>query len=154
MLQVVPVHQNEMHSRGGSCEHEEGLGGSGGTCGSITTGDNNPLFLELGSEDRAAARSETMGLEIPSTEATELREALWVQTATLQVQVCIKEQMHAQMEQLSISLNQQHSSQQELLEALHVTAWGFGHGLGSGLDAWARIAMGQEEWSNGEEDKE
>ena len=61
-------------------------------------GDNNPLFLELGSEDRAEVRSETVGSEIPGTKATELTEALWVQTATMQVQACIKEQMCTQME--------------------------------------------------------
>ena len=57
------------------------------------------------------------------------------------------------MEQLSISLDQHQNSQQELLEALQVTAWGFGHRLGLGLDTWARIAAGQEEWSEGEEDE-
>ena len=61
-------------------------------------GDNNPLFLELGSEDREEVRSETVGSEIPSTKATELTEALWVQTAMMQVQACIKEQMCTQME--------------------------------------------------------
>ena len=30
---------------------------------------------------------------------------------------------------------------------------GFGHGLGSGLETWAGIAMGREEWSEGEEDE-
>ena len=78
-------------------------------------GDDNPLFLELGSEDGAEARSETAGLEIPGTEATELMEALQVQMATMQVQAHIKEWMCTQMEQLSISLNQHRFSQQELL---------------------------------------
>ena len=58
------------------------------------------------------------------------------------------------MEQLLISLDQHCSTQQELLEALHLTAQSFGHGLGLGLDTWAGIATGWEEWSEGEEDKE
>ena len=33
-------------------------------------------------------------------------------------------------------------------------AQGFGNGLGSGLDTWAGIATGQEEWSKGDEDEE
>ena len=33
-------------------------------------------------------------------------------------------------------------------------AQSFGHGLGLELDVWARITMGQEEWSKGEEDEE
>ena len=71
----------------------------------------------------------------------------------MQGQACIEEWLCARMEQLSISLNQHQNSQQELLEALQIAAWGFRHGLGSGLDTWARIAMGREEWSEGEEDK-
>ena len=49
--------------------------------------------------------------------ATELKEALWVQTTAMQGQACIEEQLCTQMEQLSISLDQHRSSQQELLEA-------------------------------------
>ena len=58
------------------------------------------------------------------------------------------------MEQLLISLNQHHSTQQELLEALHLVAWGFEYGLGVELDTRAGIATGLEEWSEGEEDEE
>ena len=112
------------------------------------------MFLESESEDGAKARTETAGLEIHRIMATELTEALQAQMTVMQGQACIEEWLCGQMEQLSISLNQHHSLQQELLEALHGMAWGFGHGLGSGLDAWARIAMGWEEWSKGEEDKE
>ena len=57
------------------------------------------------------------------------------------------------MEQLLISLDQHWNSQQELLEALQVAVWGFRHGLGLGLETWARIATGWEEWSEGEEDE-
>ena len=128
--------------------------------GPLQWGDNEPLFLELESEDGAEVRMETAGLEIPGNAATELTEALQVQTEALQVQTmtmqgqaCIEEWLCTQMEQLSISLDQHHSSQQ-LLEALHVAVWGFRHGLGSGLDAWAGIATGWEEWSEGEEDEE
>ena len=106
-------------------------------------GDDNPLFLESGSEDGAEVRLEMAGLEIPGTEATEFTEALQAQMAMMQVQVCIEEWMCAQMEQLLSSLDQHCSSQQELLEVLHVMAWGFRHELGLGLDMWAGIAMGQ-----------
>ena len=92
---------------------------------------------------------ETVGSEIPGTKAMELTEALWAQMAMMQGQACIEEQMCTQMEQLSISLNQHRFTQQELLEALHLMAWGFRYGLGSGLDLWARIATSQEEWSKG-----
>ena len=114
-------------------------------------GEDEPLFLE--SEDGAEARTEMVGLEIPSSVATELMEALWAQTSAMQGQACIEERLCAQMEQLSISLDQHWNSQQELLQALQVVAQGFGHGLGSGLDAWVRITGGWEEWSEGEEDK-
>ena len=122
--------------------------------GQLQWGDDNPLFLELGSEDRVEVRSEMAGSEIPSTEVMELTEALWAQMAMMQVQACIKEQMCAQMESLLISLDQHHSSQQVLFEVLHATAQGFGHGLGSGLDTWAGIATGWDRWSEGEEDEE
>ena len=38
VLQMLCVHQNEMHSWGGSPECEMGLGGDGGECRSIATG--------------------------------------------------------------------------------------------------------------------
>ena len=116
-------------------------------------GEDEPLFLELESEDGAEARTETVGLEIPGSMATELTEALWAQTSAMQGQVRIEERLCAQMERLSISLNQHWNLQQELLQALQVVAWGFGHGLGSGLDAWVGITGGREEWSEGEEDE-
>ena len=111
------------------------------------------MFLELESEEGAKVRMETVGLEIPGNAATELTGALWVQTSAMQGQAHIEEQLCAQMERLSISLDQHWNSQQGLLKALQVVAWGFGHGLGSGLDTWARIAAGWEEWSEEEEDK-
>ena len=83
----------------------------------------------------------------------ELTEALWAQTSAMQGQVRIEGRLCAQMERLSISLDQHWNSQPELLEALQVVAWGFGHGLGLGLDTWAGITMGREEWSKGEEDE-
>ena len=89
---------------------------------------------------------ETAGSEIPGSAATELTEALWAQTSAMQGQAHIEER-------LSISLDQHWNSQQELLEALQVAARGFRHGLGSGLDMWARITVGREEWSKGEEDE-
>ena len=116
-------------------------------------GEEEPLFLELESEEGAEARTETAGLEIPGNTAMELMEALRMQTSVMQGQACIREQLCAQMEQLLISLNQHRSSQQELLEALQVAAQGFGHGLGLGLETWAGIATGWEEWSEGEDDK-
>ena len=60
--------------------------------------DDNPLFLELGSEDRVEVRSEMVELEIPGIKAMELTEALRVQMAVMQVQACIKEGMCDQME--------------------------------------------------------
>ena len=45
------------------------------------------------------------------------------------------------------------NSQQELLEALQVMAWGFGHGLGLGLGVWTRFGVRWEELSEGEEDE-
>ena len=93
------------------------------------------------------------GSEIPGGAATELTEALRAQMSAMQGQAHIEERLCAQMEQLSISLNQHQNSQQELLEALQVVAWGFGHRLGSGLDTWAGITVGREEWSEGEEDE-
>ena len=116
-------------------------------------GEKEPLFLESESEEGAKARSETAGSEIPGNAAMELTEALRVQTSVTQGQAHIGAWLCARMEQLSISLNQHQNSQQELLEALQIAVWGFRHGLGSGLDTWARIAMGREEWSEGEEDK-
>ena len=116
-------------------------------------GEEEPLFLELESEEGAEVRTETAGSEIPGNAAMELTEALRVQMSAMQGQAHIKEWLCTQMEQLSISLNQHRNSQQELLKALQVAAWGFGHRLGLGLDTWARIAMGQEEWSEGEEDE-
>ena len=52
-----------------------------------------------------------------------------------------------------ISLDQHQNSQQELLEALQVVAWGFGHGLGPGLGVWTGFGARREEWSEGEEDE-
>ena len=101
----------------------------------------------------AKVRMETAGSEIPCNAAAELTEALQVQTSAMQGQVCIEERLCTQMEQLSISLNQHQNSQQELLEALQVAAWGFGHGLGLGLGIWTRFGMRREEWSKGEEDE-
>ena len=121
--------------------------------GPLQRGEEEPLFLESESEEGAEVRTEMVGLEIPGNAATELTEALRVQTSAMQGQAHIGERLCTQMERLSISLNQHQNSQQELLEALQVMAQGFGHGLGSGLDAWARIAAGQEEWSEGEEDE-
>ena len=116
-------------------------------------GEEEPLFLELELEEGAKVRLETAGSEIPRNAATELTEALQAQTSAMQGQVHIGEWLCAQMEQLLISLDQHQNSHQELLEALQVTARGFGHGLESGLDTWAGIAVGREEWSKGEEDK-
>ena len=116
-------------------------------------GEDEPLFLESGSEDGAEARTETAGLEIPGSMVTELTEALQAQTSAMQGQAHIEERLCAQMERLSISLDQHRNTQQELLEALQVVAWGFGHGLGAGLDTWAGIAVGREEWSEGEADE-
>ena len=82
----------------------------------------------------------------------ELMEALRAQTSAMQGQARIEEWLCAQMERLLISLDQHQNSQQELLKALQVAAWGFGHRLESGLDAWAGFAAGQEEWSKGEEE--
>ena len=59
--------------------------------GPLQWGDNDPLFLELESEDRAEARMETVGSEIPGTKAMELMEALQVQMAVMQGQVHIEE---------------------------------------------------------------
>ena len=114
-------------------------------------GEDEPLFLESGSEDGAEARTETAGSEIPSSAVMELTEALWAQTSAMQGQARIEERLCAQMERLSISLDQHRNAQQELLEALQVAARGFGHGLGAGLDTWAGITVGREEWSKGEE---
>ena len=116
-------------------------------------GEDTPLFRELESEDGAKARTEMTGSEIPGNAAMELTEALRAQTSAMQGQAHIEERLCAQMERLSISLDQHRSSQQELLKALHAAARGFGHGLGSGLDMWAGITLGREEWSEGEEDE-
>ena len=124
---------------------EEGAGPS-------QQGEDEPLFLESESEG-AEARSETAGSEIPCDVVAELTEVLWVQTSTLQGQAHLEERLCAQMERLSISLNQHRNSQQELLEALQVAAWGFGHRLGPGLGVWTGFGMRQEEWSEGEEDE-
>ena len=97
-------------------------------------------------------RPETVGSEIPCDMAAELTEALRAQTSTLQGQAHLEERLCAQMERLSISLDQHQNSQQELLEALQVTALGFGHGLGPGLGVWTRFGARWEEWSEGEED--
>ena len=114
--------------------------------------EDEPLFLESELEG-AEARTEMVGSEIPCDTAAELTEALQAQMSAMQGQACIKERLCAQMEQLSISLDQHRNLQQELLEALQVVAWGFGHGLGLGLDAWAGFTARQEEWSEGEEDE-
>ena len=98
-------------------------------------------------------RSETVGLEIPCDTAAELTEALWAQTSAMQGQAHIEERLCAQMEQLSISLDQHRNSQQELLEALQAAVWGFGHGLGPGLGIWTGFSTRREEWSKGEEDE-
>ena len=116
-------------------------------------GEDEPLFLESESEDGAEVRMETAGSEIPGGAIKELMEALRAQTSATQGQARIEERLCTQMERLSISLDQHRNLQQELLQALQVTAQGFGHGLGSGLDTWAGIAVGWEEWSKGEEDE-
>ena len=117
--------------------------------GPLQRGEDEPLFLESELEEGM----ETVGSEIPSNMVTELMEALWAQMSAMQGQAHIREWLCTQMERLLISLNQHQNSQQELLKALQVTARGFRHRLGSGLDTWARIAMGREEWSEGEEDE-
>ena len=85
-------------------------------------GEEEALFLESESEDGAEARMETVRLEIPSYVAMELMEALQAQMSAMQGQVCIKEWLCAQMEQLLVSLDQHRSSQQELFKALHIMA--------------------------------
>ena len=120
--------------------------------GPLQRGEDEPLFLESESEG-AKARSETVGSEIPCDAAAELTEALWAQMSTLQGQAHLEERLCAQMEQLSISLDQHQNLQQELLEALQVAARGFGHGLGLGLGMWTRFGVRREEWSEGEEDE-
>ena len=65
----------------------------------------------------------------------------------------LEERLCAQMEQLSISLNQHRNSQQELLEALQVMAQVFRHGLGPGLGVWTGFGTRREELSEGEEDE-
>ena len=62
--------------------------------------------------------SETAGSEILCDAVEELMEALRAQTSAMQGQAHIEERLCAQMEQLSISLDQHRNSQQELLEAL------------------------------------
>ena len=113
--------------------------------GPLQQGEEEPLFLASESEEGAEARTEMVGSEIPRNVATELMEALWVQTSAMQGQARIEEWLCAQMEQLSISLDQHRNLHQELLEALQVAAQGFRHRLGLGLDTWARIATGREE---------
>ena len=103
--------------------------------------------------EEAEARSETVGSEILCDAAAELTEALRAQTSTLQGQAHLEERLCAQMEQLSISLDQHRKSQQELLKALQVVARGFGHGLGPGLGVQTGFGVRQEEWSEGEEDE-
>ena len=103
--------------------------------------------------EEAEARTETAGSEIPCDMAVELTEALRAQTSAMQGQARIEERLCAQMERLSISLDQHQDSQRALLEALQVAAQGFGHGLGPGLDTWAGITTRREEWSEGEEDE-
>ena len=61
-------------------------------------GEEEPLFLESESEDGAKARTETAGLEIPGSVATELTEALRAQTMAMQGQACIEERLCTQME--------------------------------------------------------
>ena len=61
-------------------------------------GEDEPLFLESELEDGAEARTETAGLEIPGSMATELMEALWAQTSAMQGQARIEERLCAQME--------------------------------------------------------
>ena len=61
-------------------------------------GEEEPLFLELESEDEAEARMEMAGSEIPESVAMGLTEALQAQTLAMQGQVCIEEQLCAQME--------------------------------------------------------
>ena len=124
---------------------EEGAGPS-------QRGEDEPLFLESKSEG-AEARLETAGSEIPCDTAVELTEALQAQTSALQGQAHLEERLCAQMERLSISLNQHQNSQQELLEALQVAARGFRHRLGPGLGMWTRFGARREEWSEGEEDE-
>ena len=75
-------------------------------------------------------------MEILCDAAAELTEALRAQMSALQGQVHLEERLCAQMERLSISLDQHRNSQQELLEALQVVVWGFGHRLGPGLGVW------------------
>ena len=61
-------------------------------------GDDEPLFLELESEEGAKARMEMAGSEIPGNTAMELMEALQVQTSAMQGQAHIEEQLCTQME--------------------------------------------------------
>ena len=77
-------------------------------------------------------RLETAGSDIPCDVAVELTEALQAQTSALQGQAHLEERLFTQMERLLISLDQHWNLQQELLEALQVTARGFGHRLGPG----------------------
>ena len=154
-MQALRVLQDEVHSQRSPAECEEGAGSDGRGCGSVAArarGEDEPLFLELESEG-AEVRSETAGLEILCDAVVELTEALWVQTSALQGQAHLEERLCAQMERLSISLDQHCNSQQELLEALQVVARGFGHGLGPGLGVWTRFGTRWEEWSEGEEDE-
>ena len=56
-----------------------------------------------------------------------------------------QEWLASKLECVAIVLNGHHATVEELLAALTSVGWGFGAGLGAGLDSWAEMVP-QGEW--------
>ena len=56
-----------------------------------------------------------------------------------------QEWLAGKLECVAIVLNGHHATVEELLAALTSVGWGFGAGLGAGLDSWAEMVP-QGEW--------
>ena len=122
----------------------------------------DPLFMESKSGEEVEGQVVIVGSKATMAGLAKLVEAIQVQMVMLQSQLMTQEWLAGKLEHLAVMLNKHWVTVEELLEALNSASWGFGAGLGAGLDTWAEmvprgewsgIRVTQEEVSEEENDK-
>ena len=93
------------------------------------------LFLESESGEEAVMEES----EAPPAGLVKLEGAIRAQTTALQGQLMTQEWLAGKLERVAIMLDRHHTAVEELLVALTSAGWGFGAGLGAGLDSWAKM---------------
>ena len=93
------------------------------------------LFLESELGEEAASEES----KAPPAGLAELEGTIQAQTAALQNQLATQEWLASKMECVAIMLDRHRVAVEELLAALTSAGHGFGVGLGTGLDTWAKM---------------